>query len=261
MNNPLEWLKDANWYVRWTAAQALGESGDEEMIGVLVKVAEDAEEDFRVRGRAIKSIAEIGGQRAVEALLRFESTLPYSWREDIVGALGLVGDAAVDALAARLPKSNMPDMFIKALGETKSARAVEPLLYEASYAFERNTLRNNIIRALVRIGKPAIGPLVKALKKEAKNPPMAGFVADALGKFGDLAVAAIAELLNDDDREIRCWAMVALGNVRSKRAWDAICKVAYREKDRGVFKAGERALTKINKALKRKGESFSGIFK
>ena len=194
MNNPLEWLKDTNWYVRWTAAQALGESGDEAVIDVLVKVAEDAEEDFRVRSRAIKSIGEIGGQRAVEALLEIKERLGYSWDDEI---------------------------------------------------FE----------ALVLLGKLAVRPLVEILKRSAKTAAGAGRAAKALGKMGNLAVDAIAELLNDDDGGIREWTMVALGNTRSERAkaviWSAVC----REKDREVIKAGERAVVKINKALKRKGES------
>jgi len=189
MNNPLESLKDTNWYVRWTAAQALGESGDEEMIDVLVKVAED--EDFRVRGRAIKSIGEIGGQRAAEALLGIKERLGYSWDDEIFEALMLLGELAVR-------------------------------------------------------------PLVEILKRSAKTAAGAGRAAKALGKMGNLAIDALAELLNDDDRGIRKWAMVALGNACSEHVKAVIYSAVCREKDREVIKAAERALAKINKALKRK---------
>lgn len=101
----------------------------------------------------------------------------------------------------------------KALGEAKDARAVEPLIAALGDKGCGHTAAN----ALAKIGKPAVEPLVVALKNE--NPFVRRNAAEALGEIKDAsAVKPLVDALKDDDLIVRRNAAKALGKIKDASA-------------------------------------------
>lgn len=83
-------------------------------------------------------------------------------------------------------------------------------------------VRQAAIKALVRIGAPAVDPLIKALKE--KNPDVQTAAAKALGLIGDKrAVLPLVEMMkNSYDVELMFEIAVALTQIGDERACGAL---------------------------------------
>ena len=105
----------------------------------------------------------------------------------------------------------------KALGEAKDARAVEPLIAALGDKGCGYTAAN----ALAKIGKPAVEPLIVALKNE--NPFVRRNAAEALGEIKDSsAVKPLINALNDNDLIVRRNAAKALGKIKDSSAEESL---------------------------------------
>jgi HEAT repeat protein len=101
----------------------------------------------------------------------------------------------------------------KALGDTRDARAVEPLIANLKDEKCGSTSAN----ALAKIGKPAVEPLVVALKDN--NPIVRRNAAVALGKIKDAsAVNPLITALKDENPIVRRNAAMALGEIKDTSA-------------------------------------------
>jgi len=101
--------------------------------------------------------------------------------------------------------------------------------------------RREATGALIRIGAPAVEPLIQALKD--KDPVIRFGAADALGGIGDKrAVEPLIEALKDEDAAVRAWAALALGNIGDERAVEPLTKAL---KDEAVRRLAEEALEKL----------------
>jgi HEAT repeat protein len=102
---------------------------------------------------------------------------------------------------------------IMALGETRDARAVEPLI---------STLKDEscvctAANSLVKIGNPAVEPLIAALKDD--KPIVRRNAAKALGEIKDVsAVKPLIFALKDKDLTVRWNAAKALGEIKDASA-------------------------------------------
>jgi len=137
-----------------------------------------------------------------------------------VEALSKIDDErTIEPLIAAL-KDKDPDVVWRAaaaLGDKGNNRAIEPLI---------TTLKHNdlavqhfVAAALVKIGEPAVKPLINALKN--KNPVSFRIkVINVLGKIGDnRAVGPLIAALKDTSSDaIRAGAAIALGKIGDKRA-------------------------------------------
>lgn len=144
-------------------------------------------------------------------------------REAAVKVLVKIGAPTVPLL---IDKLQSPSVWMKmtiawALGELKDARAVAPLiaLLKDKKALEGgdclcNCAPQAVIEALVKIGEPAVGPL-------------------------------IAELANDD-KEIRERVAWALGEIRDVRAVEPL-RALLKDRSYAVQQAAEKALQKIQR--------------
>jgi HEAT repeat protein len=125
-----------------------------------------------------------------------------------------------------------------ALGRLGDKRAIEPLIDvlkrtaplkdENSAVFgklpgQAQSLRRSVVKtldALVKIGPPAVEPLIGVLKVE--NARMRSFAAEALGELGDKrAVKPLVAMLKDEDEEVRRSATEAL----RKLGWQSSTEV------------------------------------
>ncbi len=122
-------LHDADSSVRWSAAFALGEVGGERAVDALLSLLKD--EDSFVRWRAAAALGEVGGERAVDALLSLLKDEDSFVRWRAAAALGEVGgERAVDALLSLLKDEDSVVRWraAAALGEVGGERAVDALL-------------------------------------------------------------------------------------------------------------------------------------
>jgi HEAT repeat protein len=120
-----------------------------------------------------------------------------------------------------------------ALGEIGDARAVAPLceLLQDFYS----EVRNMASHALIKIGEPAILPLldtVRTVRRPDHRPFIAAIEAkfiqsgdparqsaiETLGKLGPAALPHLLEALNAEDSALRCAAATALGAIKDVRA-------------------------------------------
>jgi HEAT repeat protein len=244
-------LRDPGWVESQSAAKqlvALGEAAVPTLIGELTYPTSD------VRRRAAQALGQIGDKRAVEPLLH---------------VLAQDQDGVVRWVAAL------------ALGELAEESAI-PALVNALTDEDWNAA-SAAGKALVRIGKPAVGPLIERLldpdyrvrrhaaqalseiaDSRATQPLIAALededswvrfsAAEGLGAIGagdNSVVDTLIRLLGDEDSEVRGVAVVALGKLGNPRALPALEQLADDTgatwDDRTIAEAAEEAKAQIEK--------------
>jgi HEAT repeat protein len=231
--NALEHEKDAG--VREAAAQALGRIGDPRAVEHLFVVVQDRNSPELCRQGAAEALGRIGAP-AVQSLSAALMDSNVDTREAAVRVLGHVGAPAVESLSATLKDSTagVREAAARALGEIGDPRAVEPL--SAVLTDSSAGVRQSAARALsrigwtsesgqtgeayrlieerdwsecVRLGSPAVDPLVDALKRRGRRVRRAA--AETLGKIADpRAAKPLVAALGDSDPGVRQAAAEAL---------------------------------------------------
>jgi HEAT repeat protein len=167
--------------VRKEVAGALGRIGDARAVEPLIKALQHFAYD--VRKAAASALGQIGDTRAVEPLIAALNDEDRDVRSPAARALGQIGDTrAVEPLIAALndDKSgwSVRTAAVDALERFGEARAFEALI--ATLKDSDWSVREAAVKALVKIGTPAVEPLVAALKDWRVR---AG-AAEALAKIG-----------------------------------------------------------------------------
>ena len=136
-------------------------------------------EHMRLRQAAVLALAQIGGPRAVDPLIEAFKDVSPDVRIAAIGGLGDIGDArAVGPLIARQERATGPES-------------------------------DAIARSLVKIGAPAVEPLIAGLRHERRSTRE--FASEVLGKIGDpRAVGALVATLRDWEHWVRQRAAEAL---------------------------------------------------
>jgi HEAT repeat protein len=117
--------------------------------------------------------------------------------------------AAKDALRAAL-NSSLSEVRVEAALLLSDVSAA-PVLVEALHDMDK-VVSTRAMKALTRIGTPAIGFLLRALRDE--NVRVRRKAANALGDIrDDVAVPALLETLYDTDEQVRYHAALALGQI------------------------------------------------
>jgi HEAT repeat protein len=124
------------------------------------------------------------------------------------------------------PDPGVRGAVVFALGESKDARAIQPLLILNVPDYDSNHAR---IEALSNLGSVAIQPLLAAMH----NPDTRDTAADALIKMGYPAVKSVGSLLSDPDVKLEQLAADMLGQIKSSRAVDPLIN-ALQSSDEGV---------------------------
>lgn len=241
--------KDADVELRAAVLRALGRIGSQspEILPALKRGLDDP--DPRVREACAAGAATFGREGAELLAERFQRdaasrksiaealrAAPMSWKwslpvflelaksnqaDDrrvafaVFADMGQAAASAVPQLAAALkdPDPAVQRNALKALGQIATEAAVTPLLEYVVVA--PDATRSEAAETLVRVGKPAVPRLIKAL---AEEDLMFGYVAaKVLGKIGPSAVAATPALLqglkrnNPTFRQAAAQAVVNIG--------------------------------------------------
>jgi HEAT repeat protein len=233
------------------------------------------------RNRAAEALGQIGGARAVEALIKALGDNDLGVRWDAADALGEIGDVrAVEPLIETLrdEDTHVRASAAVALGEIGDARAVEPLIKALGDEDAEWYVRRNAAIALGEIGDArAVEPLIKALgddewdvrrhvakalKKLKWKPDTDGLRAAHLVakmdwngcvKVGEPAVEPLIKALGDKSQGVRLDAQKALGKI-GKPAVEPLIKVLEEGNKAAAWVLGKigdkRAVEPLIKVLK-----------
>ncbi len=230
----IEALGDESSRVRYAAAEALGDNHAEVAVGPLITALRDTDDD--VRDRARWSLACIGepailplfdvlrdekdekvrftcertlermGKEVVPHLKEALQDREEKLRASAARTMGWIGGEEVfEPLVRALKDESGPvrEAAAWAFENKPDARAMGPLLEMLD---DRHSwAREGAVWALAKIGKPAIAPLMKALRSSDRLESIAA--SRALGEMKEKsAVEPLIEMLNDADTEIwkRC---------------------------------------------------------
>jgi len=193
-------------------------SGDRAAIVGLVELL--ARSDGKVAEQAYPAVVATG-EPAVPALLERIGTPDRQQREYVIAALGsLKARQAVAPIGLVLADRHLERRYVAAwaLGEIGSAEGVSALLGALD---DPNTeVRRYATRALIKINRPAVGPLIDHLRKATEES-----AAGAIRALGDIAdPAALDVLLEKAAGPQRAEAFLALGKLRDPRAEAVLLK-------------------------------------
>lgn len=183
-------LGSHDWIVRMHAAKALGRIGDSEAVAALMPLLQDKVK--AVREEASGALAAIGGA-AVTALVHALQHDDWLVRLHAVEALGkLKSPDAVDPLLRALfndRDSSVREDVVRALGAIGDARAVDYLVA----AMKEPSLRLLAVEALGHIGDPRTVPLLRRIVEGApQGEPSRSVAACADGWTDEMAVMGMA---------------------------------------------------------------------
>ncbi len=193
-------LKDKDVGLRNKAAEALGKIKGANLSNDLIEALHDSLRAGCLQAALV--LASIGDTRATPQLIKSLKAK----NEDgfkIIEALGKLGDAGavMPMIAALKHKNYMTKMYaFQTLGKLGDTRAIEPIM-----AVLRNVKLHDIhymaIHALHDIGKPAVKPLLEALKITENKERVQ--IADALNYLGkDCAIEDLLAVFNDSDSRV-----------------------------------------------------------
>ncbi|MDQ1350538.1 MAG: hypothetical protein QG657_840 [Acidobacteriota bacterium] len=201
----IEILRDTDCQVRIESATSLGRIRNKQAVLPLIECLED--KDWRVRYRAITSLGMLKDKRAIDPLINlFKKENDPVIKRSIMHSLGDIANDAhtVDFISSVLSDKN--DFLYRVLGE------------------KDNFIQQNAVYSLGKIGKPAVGTLLKMLKQTDSDAEyLRADVIEALGNIKDpRALEPIIGALWHNNWEVRLSAVTALEKFNNKRAFEAI---------------------------------------
>jgi HEAT repeat protein/nicotinamide riboside kinase len=220
-------LWDKEWKVRRRVAWALGRMRDERAVQHLIRALGDGKEE--VCQEAVEALKAIG-EPAMMPLIRTLSDPRKQVREmatmalsrigapairPLILTLGNKGQAGEEAMRVLVDIGNLAvEPLVVALGDARSdirrkvaetlgliggGRATASLIGILGDTDE--AVRQEAIKALARIGTPAVGPLIKALTDA--RPEIRDGAVEALRQVGKPAIEGLLQALGDERRELR----------------------------------------------------------
>lgn len=190
-------LTDRELSVQEAASAVLAVIADVRVLAPLVAALKSP--DWIVRMHAAKALGRIKNAEAVESLIPLLQDKVKAVREETSAALAAIGDAAIPSLLNALTHSEWLVRLhaVEALGKTRSASAVEPLL-SALFNDRDAAIREDAVRALGQIGDARAVEFLFLVMKEPGLRPLA---VESLGQIGDRrAVPVLINVLNGVDR-------------------------------------------------------------
>jgi len=249
-------LKNDDPNVRCGAAAALGKIGDPAAVEPIIGLLKDKEPG--VRERAAVALADLKDPRAVKPLIGALRQMPIplevkgyrcgnqpdpEWQpaSRAAWALGkLQAKQAVEALIAALKQGDddFGSYVAEALGRIGDPVAIGPLMEVMSgEAGPGDSARMAAGFALARLGKPAIGPLIAALKDE--NAAIQA--SSALEEIGEPAVEPLLAVFRSGPEKARSIAGLTLAKIKSPVAMQRLIE-ALKDKDKELRDAAIWAL-------------------
>ena len=197
--------------------------------------------DWVVRREAAITLGEMGDERCVEPLCNALRDGDWQVREVAIDALGQIGSPAVEMLIKLLRDWDVRKYAITALGKIRDERVLDPLMLQ----LRNDEFKDDATNALVDLGEPALGRLIKALKDKDENVRKQAVLALGRIKHCD-AIDPLIDMLADQDWFTRLTAAAALEAIGDDRGRDAI-KPLMKDPDMVVRMRVERILAKWKK--------------
>ena len=228
----IEALKAEDASVRAGAAVALGKIGDASAVRPVAALLRDKKPGVRIR--AARALAELGDQRACKPLIAALRRMPIpvevkgyrcgnqpdpEWEPASHAAWALGKLKAAEAVEPLIRALAQGDGYYKAyvgeaLGRIGDPRAIQPLI--ALFRGESGAwgcTHSFASGALARLGAPAVGPLIEALKEENTEIDASG----ALQEIGEPALEPLMELFRSGGEKTRNMAGRTLAKIKSPR--------------------------------------------
>jgi len=201
-------LEDRFLSVRRTAVEMLGNLGDAKAVEPLLRTLTDSDEDVRLA--AAKALVVL--HQATEGR---EAELSTARITEVL--LLLMGDTS----------SSVRAVAIRALGDLRCGRAIQPLMEALEDRFEDRFTVFAVAEALAKLGNQVFDPLLKILREAGGGQSRRrASAAEALGYLGDKrAVPPLIEMLRDADADIRARAAGALGRLGDRTALEPLLSV------------------------------------
>ena len=244
-----EALTDSSADVRRGAAVALGKIGAPAAPAMLREALRDS--DQSVRESALLAIGLLRGPRCVDQLvavlddtadgrqllgLSRRRSIPASFRRHAATALGLAGRTAIEAAPRLLDlavdndtPATLAEASLHALGMIEANDAAPQLLELANKRSTPSLVRSTAIAALAKIGdRGALSGCVEALAhSDAAVRRSAAVSVGRLATDADkTAIHALKRTVRtDSDRATRNFAIMALGEIGSTEARDALLAI------------------------------------
>jgi HEAT repeat protein len=223
-----EKTENAKHYADMNASEVM-ELEEKKDIQGLVKVVERSKNKNVVK-HAIIALGEMKDNRAVEPLIYALNSNLVTIRHYSVMALGHIGNAkAVKPLVTIIHKEdeyeNVRESAVEALGKIATEEAIDNLV-----AILGTSLSDKALKVLKVVGKPAVEPLISAVKARDTDYTIRCWSATALGDIGDMrAVEVLLDLLNDAGgaltMRLKGHAAEALGKIGDNRAVEPLIKL------------------------------------
>lgn len=251
--------QDSVSYVRFLAANALGEIGDPAAVPALIETLQDP--NYFICESAVSALGKIGDPTAVSALMEALKHPVSSVRDLVISTLGQTGNSAVlPVLIETLQHWNFSEVprdrrkalelhgkiirVVKALGKIGNSTAVPTLIETLQHPM--SGVRASAAEALGRIGhSSAIPAIINALQDSYEVQSAAE---SALCKMGDLATVdvLIESLRQNSDHSVRIRISVAsvLGKIGNPVALPALTE-ALQDPASGVRSHAVEALGRI----------------
>jgi HEAT repeat protein len=209
---------------RWRRARAverLGYFGGPDEASAIAALLEDEREDETVRAVAARSLARIGSEAAVEALVRTLDNPSELTRLRVAENLDRVGQPAVPPLVALLEEAPDPErarapygpIFASRILGGLRAQEARPALRTAARDGNNPDIRAQAAKALGSIGDTEDVPLLVEAAKDEQWPVRVQ-AANALGAIGDpTTIPKLEALIADREWWVRTASAGALVNM------------------------------------------------
>lgn len=215
--------------VRKPCIQLIRDQRIEAGLETLLKIAQNVEEPFAVRGPAIYGLVDLSGSKHVELLLKFiREDKSENVKRSAATALGATKDAKVAPKALELlddPKTARYGLIAISIMGEKSA---VPKLVKLLKTDDQN-LRYTVIDALGELAdKRAVAPMLELYDGD-ENPHQRGLILRAFGKIDDPQVVSKLSALAGDKKNsqnVRTVALLSIGELKAKGALSVVSAVA-----------------------------------
>ena len=268
-------LDSSDSTARLSAIRVLGRTASPDAIGPLISSLKDPDEG--IRAAAATALESVGAPEAIEHLLQAVRDKDRNVRKAVVRALGHTNDpraATVIITLLRTHETDMQEIASQALVNLGTS-AIADLI--AVLSETDSLLRESVPAILVRIGAPAVPPLLTALRDAPvpanqsaafilgeirdsravwpliaalQTPELTLSAVEALGKIGDSrAVKPLMDLLNSYSEAIQQAVTLALGAIGDPQSIDSLIQLL-RAGDRKIRTDAANALIDMYRSRK-----------
>ncbi len=243
-------LRYNNIKIRKIATASLGKIGTDIAIKPLIKALDDRDEVVRLQ--ASYSIANIGKRYAFRFLIEGKS---LHAKEGIVRALGKQkNERFIDILLHSLNDSDFKIRreVIKSLGMIGKSEVIPSLI--KMFQDEKLEVKREAALALCKLGEEkGFGIVVEGIKSKnwRVQMKMAYIISNYIVENRERALKMLAELVKDQNPQIRACAIIALGMMKDEKSVPTLLMAWTQEREIGIRK---RIITSIINIGSEKGQ-------